>query len=317
MNLRNISKAKKYSDEKIAVLNDGLSEIIAKKSKGSKFSIITGGSYARREASEQSDIDFFIICDNEIVKKKIESFYKDISAYICNIVCNPPAKDGAFAQIETINEMVENVGGQHDPNDKLTRRILFLMEGEFLYNKKKFINYRKKIIQKYIKKGITDHQLSTFLLNDVIRYYRTVCVDFEYKTIERSKPWATRNIKLIYSRKLLYFASVLVCAETVQRNYTDKIETTEKLLSLTPIERIQEICGTRSEKALKLYDVFLGEISKKDVRSELNRLTMNNARGSETFLRLKNGGHHFTWELLKLLKETYHPTHPINRALIM
>jgi len=159
--------------------------------------------------------------------------------------------------------------------------------------------------------------LSLFLLNDAIRYYRTICVDFEYKTTEGNKPWGTRNIKLIYSRKLLYFSAILVCAETAQRSYSDKIETTKKLLSLTPIERIQTVCGSRAEKALKLYDDFLGNFAKENIRNKLNSLTMDTARDSKLFRQLKNGGHHFTWELLKLLKETYDQSHPIRRALIM
>jgi len=50
-------------------------------------------------------------------------------------------------------------------------------------------------------------ETSRFLLHDLIRYYRTICVDFEYKTYENGKPWGDRNIKIQFSRKFLYFSN--------------------------------------------------------------------------------------------------------------
>ena len=63
---------------------------------------------------------------------------------------------------------------------------------------------RREILERYVANEIADHQLALFLLNDIIRYYRTVAVDYEFKTIENEdpKPWALRNIKLVFSRKL-------------------------------------------------------------------------------------------------------------------
>ena len=319
--MNNIETWKKYSEKKLDELREEIS-MLCKTDKEiakyhDKFTIISGGSYARLEASEESDLDYFMVCQDTEAEKFLKAKSKRIQKCIDKVVTKQSARDGAFGTIDKISAMTKNVGGRNDYNDKFTRRILFLIEGTPLYNEEVFNNYRMDIIKKYINEKITDHQLSMFLLNDIIRYYRTVCVDFEYKTTEICKPWGTRNIKLIYSRKLLYFSSVLVCAETAQRAYEDKIEITTNLLCKTPIERIKEVCGARSEKALRIYDKFLGQLSDIEIRKELDIVSKENSRGCNIYIRMKNAGHHFTWELQKLLQETYSSSHPIHRALIL
>jgi predicted nucleotidyltransferase len=319
--MQNIEARRKYSEKKLGELRNKISMLCIKDKELAKYSnnftIISGGSYARLEASELSDMDYFLVCKDAECQKALESKFKCIQKCIEEVVPKQPAWEGPFEKIESVTEMMQNVGGQHDINEKITRRILFLIEGVALYNEEAFNDYRMRLIKKYINTKITDHQLSMFLLNDIIRYYRTVCVDFEYKTAEAGKPWGTRNIKLIYSRKLLYFSSVLVCAETAQRDYEDKLRITNNLFCKTPIERIQEVCGARADKALKIYDDFLGQLSDRKIRKELNSLSKGNSRASNTFRKMKNASQHFTWELQKLLQDTYSSSHPIHRALIL
>lgn len=57
--LTGINQAKKYSQELIEKIRVRLEREIS----SSSLCIVTVGSFARREASEQSDIDFFIITD--------------------------------------------------------------------------------------------------------------------------------------------------------------------------------------------------------------------------------------------------------------
>ena len=75
---------------------------------------------------------------------------------------------------------------------------------------------------------MTDHQLALFLLNDIIRYYRTVAVDYEFKISGKgiTKPWAIRNIKLVFSRKLLYASGLFSIAVTADRTREEKDQNT-------------------------------------------------------------------------------------------
>jgi len=304
-----LEKAKNYSNDQINAIRDELAGAI----RNDSVSIVTVGSFARREASQQSDLDFFFITDNDVdaPNKEIEIFRK----LIVKRGIKMPAAFGAFNEIERRSEMIRNIGGDGDITEKLTRRLLFLLEGEWLYNEKLFNQIFDQLTKIYVRDTITEHQLCRFLLNDLIRYYRTICVDFEYKTSEDGKPWGDRNIKLLFSRKLLYFSGILVVAETVQHHWQTKREVLNKYLRLTPLERVKEICGVRSEKALKIYDDFLEQMASPEVRMMLKETTEDRDQHSTEFRIFKNKGHHFTLELSRLLANTYDASHPIHNAI--
>ena len=177
---------------------------------------------------------------------------------------------------------------------------------------------RREILERYIQEGMTDHQLALFLLNDIIRYYRTIAVDYEFKTSKGadSKPWAIRNIKLVFPRKLLYASGLFSIGMTADRARDDKIQILEELFELPVIDRMKRICGeSRLEGILESYNKFLGDLENPEVRERLANLKRTE-RQDPIFRRVKNEGHHFTRELLKLFENTFDPTHPIRRAVI-
>jgi predicted nucleotidyltransferase len=303
-----------FSDEKIKEIRE---KLLSELGPDSPVCVVVNGSYARREASKESDIDFFLLNDAEH-KEKHKDLKQTIGKIVMGVVGKPPAKGGAFDNAEeSIEEMEQNIGGASDTNEKITRRILFLLEGDWLYGDMRFATYRQRVVKQYIREGITDHQFSRFFLNDLIRYYRTVCVDFEFKTREQGKDWGTRNIKLIFPRKLMYFSGVLVCAETAQQTYQTKIATTVRLLGLTPIERLVAVCGDGCTRALQMYGDYLRVFSDPATRAMASKVTAERKSHVEDFNRLKNAGHHFSWELAKLLRDTYDVGHPIHNALLL
>lgn len=312
--MQEYKKRKIFSDSTLTELRKRLSSAGLPEN----FAIVINGSFARREGSKQSDLDSFILFKDRSSKKASSGTFERVNQIILDVVSNAPAPGGPFTEETSVEEVVKNIGGMKDSNAAITRRALLLFEGDFLYGEKIFRMCQDKLIRRYIKDKITDHQLALFLLNDLIRYYRTICVDFEFKTQEANKPYGIRNIKLVFSRKMLFFGGVVVVAETAQKKYEDKVKTLEELIAIPPIERISKVCGERATKALGLYDEFLSEISKSAVRRELAKIkNPEQGRESKLFRRMKNNGHAFTWELLSLLQSTYHPNHPIHKSLIM
>ncbi|WP_428024308.1 hypothetical protein [Arcobacter sp.] len=324
-NLETIDNANKYSKDIVQSLKKQIRNSIDSED----FCIVATGSFSRAEASTESDLDYFVIIDDNYFPKNyfiqsdkdikpLESFTKPLNEIIKSLVPKDPGDTGTFGleAIVSIQELTTNLGGTKDSNTKFTRRMLFLLEGTCLYNEKLFETFRRNLIEQYIKKSVSDHQISRFFLNDIIRFYRTMATDFEYKVTENQKDWGVRNIKLAYSRKLLYFGGLIVIAETAHKTREQKISETLEFLKMTPIERIQYCMGTKSDKALYLYNNFLTEISKERVRQELDKATPDNSKEIEIFRNLKNESKHFSWSLSLLLKQTYDERHPIHHALV-
>ena len=305
-------RAKEHSRTKLSALRARLADMVPPSDV-----VVTCGSYARQEASAESDIDFFVITDGPLDAEKVP-WLEPVEITINQIVPIQPAEDGAFSTLESRDAMLHNIGGQNDSNHKITRRMLLLLEGNSLFNHAGLRAFRRQILERYIGEGMTDHQLALFLLNDIIRYYRTMAVDYEFKAFEgdNPKPWGIRNIKLVFSRKLLYASGLFSVALTLDRAREAKVEKLESLFDLPVIDRMKEVCGaTAMEGVLGSYDYFLEKLESAEVRERLKSL-QRDERHDPLFRELKNEGHHFNRELLSLYEKTFDATHPIRRAVI-
>jgi hypothetical protein len=143
-----------------------------------------------------------------------------------------------------------------------------------------------------------------------------MCFDFEFKTVEQRKPSGIRNLKLMYSRKLLYFGGLLAVAESAQRGYEAKISRMLELLEQTPLSRIKSLYGEHGSECLAFYDRFLGKLQDERFRKSIAGVTIERKTHTREFRDLKDEAQHFTWALQSLLGSRYSTSHPIHRALI-
>ena len=283
-----------------------------------KMTVLVCGSYARREASPDSDLDFFVVSDGDtddlkVARKTLVGQVRDV---LIDQGTRAPADGGAFGGDTSYDEILRPIGGDDDSNARITRRMLLLLEGDWLTNCKGLEEIRRSILERYIQDTMTDHRLALFLLNDVIRFWRTMAVDYEFKTTEDEKPWAIRNIKLMFSRKLLYSSGLFSVALTADQTWKRKRRILEDLFALPVVDRMIEICGrAEMERVLKSYDVFLTAMSDAKTRARLEELGKGD-RKDEVFRDLKDEGHLFTRELLKLFENRFDAGHPIRQAVL-
>jgi len=306
-----IRAAKEYSGQIIKSLREALGVTSAERS----ISIVIVGSLARGEASSFSDLDYFLVSDGNEVSGQVTQDNVVIAAK--NIGLREPSAGGAFGGMVSRSNLLDIIGGEGDSNSALTRRMLFLLESDWIGGRTLYDAILTEAVERYISEKITQHQIARFLLNDLIRYYRTICVDFEFKTVSVGKSWGDRNIKLMFSRRLLYFSGVLAVAATAQSAWLEKRRVLSRLLCMTPIERIQDICGDSASQLLDSYNDFLGWMADATSRKLLSETTSDKLSHSEAFREMKNAGHHFSWHLERLLQRTFASSHPIHQALIL
>jgi hypothetical protein len=234
------------------------------------------------------------------------------------VVGKLPSLDGAFAKNIPEHELLENYGGSRDSNETITRRMLYLLEGDYLTEESKFYDIRERIITRYVDETPLDHQLAFYLLNDIIRYWRTLAVDYADKTYgaTKPKPWAVRNIKLIYSRKLIYASGLFAVALTADRTRDNKIKVLMDLFRMAPIDRIRYVCGESAQRLLDMYDAFLSQIGDPEIRDHLDSLPRERKADDPLFRALKNEGHYFSRELMGVFNRAFHSSHPIHMAVI-
>lgn len=300
------------SAEKLETMRDAAREMFQD---ASGFLIGVNGSLARREYTSGSDVDlFFLVLDDDVTAaQRAQERFRD---KLQGISVKMPASGGVFEKPLPANEMLTNIGGDYDTNVYITRRMLFLLEGEWIFNRTKFEKTRQDLISKYVEEELEDRKICLYLLNDIIRYWRTICVDYEYKISGGNKAEAVRHIKLRFSRMLLYFAGVVAISQTQDVPYEEKRKVLEKLFSIPPIERIRSVIGNKSQASLQLYTEFLVAIDDSEIRQQLE-LPGKDGLSTAAYSALSEKARAFKDSLFQVLVTELGTGHPVIKALLL
>ncbi|MEN0024002.1 MAG: nucleotidyltransferase domain-containing protein [Microbacterium sp.] len=169
--------------------------------------IVAFGSLARFELTPQSDLDWLVVTSEPSsldVTPLIESLR---SKLVDGVTLSEPGDSRLFGETIAVADLVTNIGLQEDTNHTTTRRILFLEESVSLARPEIHMNALRSVLDAYVKAKDGSDQIPRYLLNDIIRYWRTIAVDYQAKATQKN-PKALRYLKLLIPRKLCYVASI-------------------------------------------------------------------------------------------------------------
>jgi len=220
-----------------------------------------------------------------------------------------PSEDGPFAEPVFSENLVNDIGLDADSNKNLTRRLLFLLESTPVSGDQNvYWAVRSEILDRYLDESVKPYQPPRFFLNDVVRYWRTICVDFAAKEWKGPEKWGIRNAKLRTSRKILFASGLLPLLECFRLDEDAICKFVERELAMPPTDRIARAFldnGAADEggRALGAYDEFLGRLHDAEFRGALEEVTRESSADSPEFARANEIGKELQGGLLALLYE--------------
>ena len=226
--------------------------------------IYVAGSLGRLETGQISDLDVFLFADRPTKKDAERSLTRleEIVALSEIVQVNNELKlpnfsgDGEYFKIHEVSLLLKGTGTATDDSENLfTTRLLLLLESKCLANDKLYASATERVIEMYLRdgKGRADYR-PLFLMNDILRYWRTLCLNYERTRHDPGKPWWKKNLNLKFSRKLTVFSSVLA----ILIDHIDDCTKFAPLSAMTPMERLAHSLDKLDDLALlPQYKVFL------------------------------------------------------------
>lgn len=266
-----------------------------------ELDIVAFGSLARHEWTDRSDFDYLVLVHDDVSAKKTRKALLAAEAAREHLEANEPGATGMFGVVASALDLLGRIGLQEDTNESLTRRILLLEESVSLLNQTKHNKLVDRIVQRYLveyderpKKGVP-----RLLLNDTIRYWRTLAVDYQAKNWRRPSEtgWGLRYLKLRTTRKLCFASmfAVLLLPTLEQEPVTSEflspkfqIPALGRFIFLLP--HLSDDGKERMQEVLRIAGRFNGRLASDEFRRNASSIPSNTpiALASEDFQQASN-----------------------------
>jgi predicted nucleotidyltransferase len=249
-----------------------------------KACVFATGSFGRGEASAYSDLDLFIVgrrdgrqgfdgkegsllarLDEICVKADLVEAARELNFPVFS-------QDGRYLTHHSVHEFTKTLGTpEDDVTNTFTARLLLMLESCPLLERKVYEEIIKEVIDAYWR-DYRDHKrnfMPAFLANDILRLWRTFCVNYEARTervpkLERAKG-KLKNYKLKHSRLLTCFSGLLYLLGIYVTQRTVHPSDARDMVALTPTERFEWLLDRREfnkaqasvKEVLARYERFL------------------------------------------------------------
>lgn len=236
--------------------------------------VAIAGSFGRLEGSAQSDADYIIVV-RDTGASSTEADRAILQEETAKLGVSPPNKSGVFSEPRTREELIENAGAACETFDELGKRMLLLLESRPIFHESAFEKLLSDIFNKYADFVLGDGDKEfAYLLNDLIRYFRYICVNYQSNFWRQNEKWAIRNLKLRHSRIVMYAGLLFLLGESSKERGNKKVQLVREGLVLTPVERLAWVYERNKDSSffriLGLYNVFVSRAADEAWRKQLN-----------------------------------------------
>lgn len=260
-----------------------LSSLVAKSqekldARGEPLCIYVTGSYGRLEASDASDLDLFFLLESDDPKQLVKrlSWLRlsgELIALVEELKFPDFSGDGEFLEVHNVARMQEQLGSRtEDSENTFTARLLLLLESRPIFETERYSRLLRKAVDFYFE-DFSDHKDAfrpTFLLNDILRFWRTLCINYEHHRREDRKDGGTKglscdeirakgelkNLKLGFSRLNTCFSMVVPLAAMSAPVTAEHVVA---LANQSPLERWSDLVAPQEQmdQLFARYEWFL------------------------------------------------------------
>lgn len=234
-----------------------------------QLAIYATGSYGRREASPHSDLDLFFVSEGPEVGNIHKTLLDAALIRLTRELGLPEfSGDGRWLQIHRVEEMIERLGTPRDDFENFfTARLLLLLESVPLCHNEAYEAILRRIVETYFR-DFAGHESDfrpVFLLNDLLRFWRTICLNYESgrplgEDQKIKMKTRVKNLKLKFSRSFTCFSTVMHLVSEPGGTSPDMLL---EVVARPPAERVQLAAekldkgGELASEALNRYSWFL------------------------------------------------------------
>jgi hypothetical protein len=277
-----LSDRRKQTEARLADLRAGLKK--AEQISSGKACVYATGSFGRCEASSHSDLDLFILGKNSeqgADRNERHSLLTNldeilVKAELINVTralkIQEFSGDGRWLIHYAVHQLTGTLGRpEDDVTNTFTARLLLLLESRPLVGSAIYQEVVGDVIAEYWR-DYPDHQahfVPAFLANDILRLWRTFCVNYEAGTErqpdEKKAKGKLKNYKLKHSRLLTCYSALLYLLAVYRLSDTVRPEDAQAMIALSPTKRLEWLrdkpelndATPTIEKLLSTYESFL------------------------------------------------------------
>jgi hypothetical protein len=199
--------------------------------------VVLTGSWGRHEITSESDDDFMVVFEGSL-RDDARPTVEEVAGVLGG---RAPGVEDIFGKPVALDDLREKIGRDEDTNANLTRRMLFILESVAVCGEDVHARARTALLAGYLGANVKDYRPPRFLLNDLVRYWRTIAVDFESKMRARKgEGWGLRNAKLRLSRKALFAGGLLPVLDCYRYPAADMLGYLDERMSVPPLDRIAD-----------------------------------------------------------------------------
>ncbi len=246
---------------------------------GNDVCVYITGSHGRKEAHESSDLDLFFIREgsqehNGVSRVDKALFDASLIKTARKLKFPEFTKGGAYLDIHYLDDILDVLGSPEDDyRNFFTARMLLLLESVPILHDGIYGLIIERIVDSYYR-DYHDHEVHfrpAFLVNDIHRYWITMCLNYEHARNRENRTRAEKNkahlknVKLKFSRLMTCYSMIVPILSSPG---TITPEEVAALVRRTPIGRLLDVAQEHPALAdtvrsvLSHYSWFLEQTGK-------------------------------------------------------